>query len=155
MTCQTEHGINKFHLRFVAVKRKQEVQSGQTLLGILVLLSCGVCETRNVQNGNCFGLFGTRALRALWILDFVDIGFSHIISGLVEERARESSLQTSIGGRGADGFSDAISGRNIFRTRRMRNSHRGTGSQVCCTPKRVKVKAEMKYCGERGTVSVP
>ena len=58
------------------MKRKQEVQSGQTLLGILVLLSCGVCETRNVQNGNCFGLFGTRALRALWILDFVDIGFS-------------------------------------------------------------------------------
>ena len=59
------------------MKRKQEVQSGQTLLGILVLLPCGVCETRNVQNGNCFGLFGTRALRALWILDFVDIGFSH------------------------------------------------------------------------------
>ena len=76
-SCQTEHAINKFHLRFVAVKRKQEVQSGQTLLGILVLLSCGVCETRNVQNGNCFGLFGTRALRALWILDFVVIGFSH------------------------------------------------------------------------------
>lgn len=73
MTCQAEHGIDKFHLRFVAVKRKQEVQSGQTLLGILVLLSCGVCETRNVQNGNCFGLFGTRALRALWILDFVVI----------------------------------------------------------------------------------
>ena len=72
MTCQSEHGIDKFRLRFVAVKRKQEVQSGQTLLGILVLLSC-VCETRNVQNGNCFGLFGTRALRALWILDFVVI----------------------------------------------------------------------------------
>ena len=27
--------------------------------------------------------------------------------------------------------------------------------QVCCTPKGVKVKAEIKYCGERGTVSVP
>ena len=37
-----------------------------------VVLWC-VCETRNVQNGNCFGLFGTRALRALWILDFVVI----------------------------------------------------------------------------------
>ena len=35
--------------------------------GFVVLL---VCETRNVQNGNCFGLVGTRALRALWILDF-------------------------------------------------------------------------------------
>ena len=77
MTCQTEHSIDKFHLRFVAVKRKQEVQSGQTLLGILVLLSCSVCETRNVQNGNCFGLFGMHALRAFWILDFVVIGFSH------------------------------------------------------------------------------
>ena len=77
----TWHG--QFHLRFVAVKRKQEVQSGQTLLGILVLLSCGVCETRNVQNGNCFGLFGTRTLRALWILDFVDIGFSHTLSAVV------------------------------------------------------------------------
>ena len=43
MTCQAEHGIDKFHLRFVAVKRKQEVQSGQTFKGILVLLSCGVC----------------------------------------------------------------------------------------------------------------
>ena len=47
---------------------------GTNLLGILVLLSCnGVCETRNVQSGNCFGLFGTRALRAL---DLVDNGFS-------------------------------------------------------------------------------
>ena len=42
---------------------------GTNLLGILVLLSCGVCETRNVQKGNSFGLFGTRALRAFWILD--------------------------------------------------------------------------------------
>ena len=56
---------------------------GTNLLGIPVLLSCGVCETRNVQNGNCFGLFGTRALRALWILDFVDIGFSHTLSAVV------------------------------------------------------------------------
>ena len=65
MACQTEHSIDKFHLRFVAVKRKQEVQSGQTLLKILVLLSCSVCEMRNVQNGNCFGLFGTHALPAI------------------------------------------------------------------------------------------
>ena len=80
MTCQTEHSIDKFHLRFVAVKRKQEVQLGQTLLKILVLLSCSVCETRNVQTGNYFGLFGTHALRALWILDFVVIGFFRIVA---------------------------------------------------------------------------
>ena len=52
-----------------------------------------------------------------------------VISWLVEERARESSLQTSISGGGADGFSDAMSGRNMFRTRRMCNSLRGTRSR--------------------------
>ena len=71
MTCQnrTWHETSS-HLRFVAVKRKQEVQSGQTLLGILVLLSCGVCETRNVQNGNCFGLFWDACVASV-----VDFGF--------------------------------------------------------------------------------
>ena len=38
-------------------------------------------KRETVQNGNCFGLFGTRALRALWILDFVDIGFLHLDTG--------------------------------------------------------------------------
>ena len=44
-----------------------------------------------------------------------------VISWLVGERARESSLQTSISGGGADGFSDAMSGRNMFRTRGTRS----------------------------------
>ena len=39
-----------------------------------------------------------------------------VINWLVGERARESGLQTSISGGGADGFSDAMSGRNVFRT---------------------------------------
>ena len=52
-----------------------------------------------------------------------------VISWLVGERARESSLQTSISGGGADGFSDAMSGRNMFRTRRMCNGPRGTRSR--------------------------
>ena len=43
--------------------------------------------------------------------------------------ARESSLQASIGGGGADGFSNTLSGRNIFRTRRMRDGHRGARSR--------------------------
>ena len=51
-----------------------------------------------------------------------------VISWLVGERARES-LQTSISGGGADGFSDAMSGRNMFRTRRMCNSLRRTRSR--------------------------
>ena len=52
-----------------------------------------------------------------------------VISRLVGKRARESSLQASIGSGGADGFSNTVSGRNIFRTRRMRNGHGGTGSR--------------------------
>ena len=52
-----------------------------------------------------------------------------VISWLVGERARESSLQTSISGGGADGFSNTMSGRNMFRTRRMCNGHRGTRSR--------------------------
>ena len=52
-----------------------------------------------------------------------------VISWLVGERARESSLQTSISGGGADGYSDAMSGRNMFRTRRMCNGPRGTRSR--------------------------
>ena len=52
-----------------------------------------------------------------------------VISWLVGERARESGLQTSISGGGADGFSDATSGRNMFRTRRVCNSLRDTGSR--------------------------
>ena len=51
-----------------------------------------------------------------------------IISGLVGERARESSLQASISRGAADGFSNTMSGRNIFRTRRMRDGHGGTRS---------------------------
>ena len=51
-----------------------------------------------------------------------------VISWLVE-RARESSLQTSIDGGGADGFSNTMSGRNIFRTRRVREGHRGARSR--------------------------
>ena len=47
-----------------------------------------------------------------------------VISWLVGEMARESSLQTSISGGGADGFSNAMSGRNMFRTRRMCNGLR-------------------------------
>ena len=34
-------------------------------------------------------------------------------------------MQANIGGGGADGFSNTMSGRNIFRTRRMRDGHRG------------------------------
>ena len=51
-----------------------------------------------------------------------------VISWLVGEKARESSLQTSISGGGAD-FSDDMSGRNMFRTRRMCNGPRGTRSR--------------------------
>ena len=72
-----------------------------------------------------------------------------VISWLVGERARESSLQTSISGGGADGFSDAMSGRNMFRTRRMCNGPRGTRSRpsLLYSPGVGSV--------ERGTVSVP
>ena len=48
---------------------------------------------------------------------------------MVGERAREGSLQASIGGGGADGFSNTMSGRNIFRTRRVRECHRGARSR--------------------------
>ena len=77
-----------------------------------------------------------------------------VISWLVGERARESGLQTSISGSGADGFSDTMSGRNMFRTRRVCNSLRGTGSRpsLLYSPG-VEEKAAMKYCVERGTLS--
>ena len=51
--------------------------------------------------------------------------FSVIIGWLVGERARESRLQTSISGGGADGFSNTVSRRNIFRTRGVRSGIRG------------------------------
>ena len=61
-----------------------------------------------------------------------DGGASHlsvIISWLFGERAREGSLQTRIGGGGADGFSDAVGRRNIFRARRVCSGHRGAGGR--------------------------
>ena len=53
MTCQAEHATDKFHLRFVAVKRKQEVQSGQTFWGfwlccLVVCVKRETCKTETV-----------------------------------------------------------------------------------------------------------
>ena len=79
-----------------------------------------------------------------------------VISWLVGERARESSLQTGISGGGADGFSDAISERTCLGRDECVTVPEEPGvGQVCCTPQGWKVKAAMKYCVERGTVSVP
>ena len=79
--------------------------------------------------------------------------FGVIISWLVGERARESRLQTSIGGGGADGFSNTMSGRNIFRTRGVRGARSGARRRpVLLYTKGVKVKAAMKYCVERDRV---
>ena len=58
------------HLRFVAVKRKQEVQSGQTFLGILVLLFCECVKRETCKTETVLDLLGrVRCERCgFWIL---------------------------------------------------------------------------------------
>ena len=71
------------------------------------------------------------------------------------ERAGESRLQTNIGGGGADGFSNTMSGRNIFRTRGVRDGHRRARSRpVLLYSKRSESKGSDEILrGERDRVS--